>query len=193
MATLETLRARLRTRLEEAIPAVWTDDELDECLTGALEACSWLFPRETVAQVEVDDGDTTVPGPAGALDIRRLTLANGAVVPRRGSPIGSSAGEQQAWEAFAGTLHLTHPLEAQTVTIWHTAAMTMENLPPADEGLVVLGALMQALEARAIQDAKRSSLGQAMDAALITRAREAFERALHRRARRVRAALVHAP
>jgi hypothetical protein len=193
MATAAALRARVRTRLEESTPAVWTDDELDECLTGALEACSWLFPREAIAAVVVSDGATTILIPEGALDIRRLTLANGAAVPRRGSPTGASTSEQQSWEVFAGSIYLSRPLEAQSVTIWHTAAQTFDSLPPADEGLVVLGALMQALESRAIQDAKRGSLGLAMDDSLITRARDSFERALHRRARRIRATLVHAP
>lgn len=193
MATIEALRARARLRLEEATPAVWTDDEIDECLTGALEACSWLFPREAVAQVAVEAGATEIPVPDGALHVRRLTLADGTVVPKRGSPLRSSAAEELAWEAFAGTIHLSRPLEAQTVTIWHTAVMTLDGLPPADEGLVVLGAVMQALEARAIQDAKRGSLGLSMQDSVIARARDAFERALHRRARRLRATLVHAP
>ena len=53
MTTLNALRARLRTRLEEATPAVWTDTELDECLTGALEQYSDRYPAEIESVVAV--------------------------------------------------------------------------------------------------------------------------------------------
>lgn len=194
MATMAALRGRVRLRLEEATAAVWSDAELDEGITGALEAYGWIFPREVLAAVAVNDGDTTVAVPAGALDVVRVVLENGAVVPKRGAPAGRTADEDLAWEVFAGSLRFSRGLSAQTITLWHTAAQTLDDLPPADEGLLVLGGVVQALEARAVQEFKRGGpLGGAGYDAVITRARAEFEREMDRRRRKVRATLVHAP
>src|SRR5215203_6131604 len=155
MTTTAAMRARVRTRLEETTAAVWTDAEIDECVTGALEAFSALFPKEATSSVAVADGATTAPFPAGAIDIRRVVLADGQVLPRRGRPQRWTSDEEPAWEAFAGTIHFSQPLSAQALTIWQTTMMTLADLPAADEGLIVLGGVVQALEARAIQDFKR--------------------------------------
>lgn len=194
MTTMAAMRARVRTRLEETTAAVWTDAEVDEGITGALEAYSWVFPKETVASLPVSEGAMSVLLPAEAIDVRRVTLADGRVLPKRGAPLRGTADEEPAWEVFAGTLFLSRPLAAQTITIWHTTAMTLADLPPSDEGLIVLGGVVQALEARAVQDFKRGGPpgGDAYDAVL-ERARAAFERELERRRRRVRAALASAP
>jgi hypothetical protein len=194
MATMAAIRTRVRTRLEEETAAVWADAELDEGITGALEAYGWLFPKEAIAPVVASDGVTSVALPAGTLDVRRVVLANGQVVPKRGAPQRYTADEEQAWEVFAGSLHFARALAAQTLSVWHTAAMTLTDLPAADEGLLVLGGVVQALEARAVQDFKRGGPpGQANYDAVIRRARADFERELDRRQRRVRSGLVSAP
>lgn len=191
MTTMAALRTRVRTRLEETTAAVWSDAELDEGLTGALEVYSWVFPKEALGSLVVAEGATSATPPAGTLDVRRVTLADGSVVPRRGAPSRRTADEEQSWELFAGVLTFTRPLAAQTLTIQHTCAMTLADVLPADEGLLVLGGVAQALEARAVQDFKRG--GSADDGRLLERARLDFERELDRRRRRVRAGLVSAP
>ena len=187
----EALRTRVRTRLEETTAAVWTDAELDECVTGALEAYGWLFPIELIATAAVLDGATSIPAPTGTLAIQRLILADGTVVPRRRAPSGATTGEELAWEPYAGVIHVTQALDAQTLTIWHNAAVTLDDLPEADEGLVVLGAVAQALQARAIQDYKRGGqLALANSDSIITLARAAYDRAIADRSRRVRDGVV---
>jgi hypothetical protein len=193
MATMGELRERARLRLDELVPAIWSDDELDECLTMALETYDCLFPREAIVDIPIADGTRTLPMPAGAQALRRLVLENGAVVPLRGAPNDGVAGEALAWEPFAGSIHLSQPLGAQTATLWVTTASDAAALPTGDEGLVVLGAVAQALEMRAIQDMKRGGqLTLAGMEQVIAQARERFEQALGRRARRVRATLVAA-
>lgn len=189
MATAEALRARTRQRLEENTAAVWTDDEIDECVTGALEAYSWLFPDELIATAVVADGAVSAPAPTGAQAIQRVILANGTVVPRRGRPLRATADEELAWELYAGALHFSRDLSAQTLTIWHTAAVTLDTLPAADEGLVVLGAVVGALQARAVQDYKRGGPG-ATSEHVTARASDDYERALARRTRRMRDGMV---
>jgi hypothetical protein len=194
MTTMAAMRSRVRTRLEETTAAVWTDAEVDECVTGALEAYSWLFPKEVVATVAVIDGATSVAVPAGALEVQRVVLADGRVVPRRGAPQRETADEELAWETFAGTIYLSRKLDAQTITVWHTTAVTLADLPPSDEGLLVLGGVVQALEARSVQDFKRGGPPAAASYdAVIGRARADFERELRRRGRRVRSGMVAAP
>jgi hypothetical protein len=177
MTTIEAMRTRVRARLEETTAAVWTDPEIDECVTGALEAYSWLFPREAIASVVVAEGTDAIAFPTGAIDIRRVMLADGSVVPRRGVPLRWTRDEELAWETFANQLLFSQPLSAQTMVIWHTAAMTLADLPPSDEGLIVLGAVAQALEVRAVQDFKRGGpSGSARYDAVIQRARDDYER-----------------
>ncbi len=188
------MRTRVRTRLEEGTAAVWTDAEIDEAVTGALESYAWLFPQESAATVAAGEGATSLALPTGALDIRRVVLANGEVVPKRGSPRRSTADEEQAWELFAGTIFFARALSAQNVTLWQITTPTLADLPSADEGLIVLGGVVQALELRAVQDFKRGGPPEsAAYDAVLSRARADFERALGRRRRRVRSTLVGAP
>ena len=190
MATAAALRARVRTRLEEATAGVWTDAELDECVTGALEAYARVFPKETTVSVVVAADAISAALPAGTLDTRRVTLADGTVVPRRGAPARTTADEELAWEAFAGTLWFTRKLAAQTLTLWLASAPALADLPSADEGLLVLGGVAQALSNRAVEDFKRGVL---RGDAVVTRARVEFEDELRRRARRLRVALATGP
>jgi hypothetical protein len=190
MATAADIRTRLRTRLEEATAAVWTDDELDECVNAALDVYGRRFPVEVITTAAVSDGATSVAAPTGLHAIQRVILADGTVVPRRRVPSRSTSGEELAWELYAGLIHLSQPLTAQTLTIWHTATVTLATLPATDEGLIVLGAIAIALEARAIQDYKRGGPLAGDDADLITAVRDEFTRALDSRGRRVRDGVV---
>jgi hypothetical protein len=194
MTTMAAMRTRVRTRLEETTAAVWTDAELDEGITGALEAYSWIFPKEAVANVAVADGVTSATPPAGTIGVRRVVLADGQVVPKRGAPLRRTTDEEQSWELFAGTLYFAQALAAQTLTLWHMTAMTLADLPASDEGLIVLGGVVQALEARALQDFKRGGPPESASYdGVVQRARDAFERELERRRRRLHATLATAP
>src|SRR5262245_41359111 len=142
MTTMAAMRTRVRTRLEETTAAIWTDAELDEGITGALEAYSWIFPKEVVANVEVADGATSATPPAATIGVRRVLLTDGQIVPKRSAPQRRTADEEQSWELFAGTLYFAQALAAQNLTLWHTTAMTLADLPPSDEGLIVLGGVV---------------------------------------------------
>lgn len=189
MATDEAIRGRVRTRLEEAAEAVWTDEEIDECVGGALEVYGWRFPIEVIATAAVSDGATTAAAPGGMQSLQRVILADRTVVPRRSRPTGTTADEQQAWELYGGLLHFTQPLSAQTITIWHTSAPTLADVPADDEGLLVLGAVLLALQNRAVQDYKRGGDLSSSDY-VINHARDEYDRAIAHRSRRMRAGMV---
>lgn len=187
MPTLITVRARVRTRLEEQAAAVWSDSELDEAIGASLEEYSHLFPREESVELAASAGATAVDGPEDTFEVLRLTLENGRVVPRRASPVGSGSGEELAWEWFAGTLHFSQPLEAQTVTLWRLTGSAIEQVPEADAGIVVLGAVWRALQQRSVQDFKRGGpLGGMSYGSVIRAAEREYARAMDTRRRRVR-------
>lgn len=172
MATLEGLRSRVRVRLEEAAPAVWTDAELDEYITSALETYAARFPQEVVTQTTVSSGATYIPFPGDAITILRVIADDGYAV---------------SFESFAGVIHVFDPLPAGTLSIRHTAPMTFTNLPVHDEGLIVLGAVAGALEGRALQDFKRGGVPSSSEyEGVLRRAREDFERGMDRKGRRIR-------
>lgn len=187
MATLVSVRGRVRTRLEEQAAAVWSDVEIDEAIGASLEEYSHLFPREESVDLPVIAGATSIDGPEDAFEVLRLTLENGWVVPRRASPIGNSSGEELAWEWFAGTIHFSRPVEAQTLTVWCLTGSAIEQVPEADIGVVVLGAVWRALQQRSVQDFKRGGpLGGMSYGAVIHSAEREYARAMNARRRRVR-------
>lgn len=190
MATAADLRQRTRTRLEEATAAIWTDAEIDACVTDALESYGRLFPVESTATASIAEGDTTTPVPSGALTVQRVTLGGDTVVPRRSAPVRATRDEELAWEVFGRELHFSRPLGTQTIAIVYTAAPSLEEVPPSDEGLVVLGAVYGALVARQIQDYKRGGQLPLSSPAVIQIARENYERAIAQRSRRVRGGMV---
>ena len=92
-----------------------------------------------------------------------------------------------AWDAIGGPLPCTRPLAAQNARDWHRSPQSVPTLPAAAEGPVVLLAGAAAVDARAIQNAKR---GIPTDHDLLNRARAAAESALSERSRRLRAGVV---
>lgn len=187
MATLATVRGRARTRLEEQAAAVWSDTEIDETIAASLEEYSHLFPREESLGLPVIAGATSVDGPDDTFEVLRLTLANGWVVPRRASPAGTMSGAELAWEWFAGRIHFSRPVEAQTLTVWRLTGSTVEQVPEADIGIIVLGAVWRALQQRSVQDFKRGGLLGGMSySAVIGSVEREYTRAMDSRRRRVR-------
>ncbi len=191
MATLADVRGRVRLRLEESSAAVWSDDELDEGITSALELYNERFPLEATATAAISANGTNVPMPVYARSVVRVTLADGSVMPKRAAPVARTADERQAWETFAGTIWFTRPLPAQTLTIWHLTSHAVSDVPEADIGLLVLGGVWKALEQRSVQELKRSGpvAGNA-SGYIIRRAREEFEQAFGQRQRRATTTLV---
>lgn len=193
MATLATVRSRVRTRLEEQAAVVWSDAEIDETITAGLEEYSHLFPREESIELLVTAGARSVASPEGTFEVLRLTLENGLVIPRRGSPVGIAGGEELSWEWFAGALHLSLPIEAQTLTVWCLTGSTIEQVPEADVGIIVLGSVWRALQHRSVQDLKRGGpLGGMGYGPVIRSAEREFTRALDARRRRVRSRVMGA-
>lgn len=187
MPTLISVRARVRTRLEEQAAAVWSDAEIDEAIAASVEEYSHLFPREESVTLPVAAGSMSVGGLEGTFEVLRLALENGWVVPRRSSPAGRVSGEELAWEWFGGALHFSRPLEAQSLTVWRLTGSTVEHVPEADAGLIVLGAVWKALQQRSVQDFKRGGvLGGMPYAAVIRSAEREYVRAMDGRRRRVR-------
>lgn len=187
MATLSTVRARVRTRLEEQAAAVWSDAEIDEAITASLEEYSHLFPREESVALPVSAGATSVDGPEGTFEVLRLTLENGWVVPRRASPVGNSRGEELAWEWFGGTIHFSRPIEAQTLSVWCLTGSAIEQVPEADIGVIVLGAVWRALQQRGVQDFKRGGpLGGMSYGSAVGSSEREYTRAMDARRRRAR-------
>ncbi len=199
MATLAGLRTRVRVRLEESSAAIWSDAELDECITAALDAFALRAPLEVITSSSIPDGSRSAALPSGTRQVLRVELGDGRVLPRRGATTrwGTDAEGSDStgtgtvgWEMFADALRFTHPLAAQTLRIWHTATPTLAELLPADDGVLVLGAVACALQTRAMQDAKRGvGAGDAASAGInpvVTRAEQAFATALDRRTRRAR-------
>src|SRR5690606_19970006 len=150
MPTLEAIRTQVRTRLEEAEAALWSDTDLDEAIGATVLEYSHLFPREDRAAVAIEAGEQSVAGPADTFEVLRVVLANGRGVPRRSSPVGSPSGEELAWEWFAGAIHFNRPLEAQTLDVWRLTGHTVEQVPAADAGLLVLGGVWRALQQRSV-------------------------------------------
>ncbi len=187
MATIAAVRGRVRTRLEEDAEAVWSDAELDEAISASLEEYSHLFPREESTDLAVAGGATSIAGPDGTVEVLRVCLENGSVVPRRSIPSRSASGEELAWEWFAGTIHFSRPIEAQTVTVWRLTGCSLEQLPEADVGIIVLGAVWRALQQRTVHDFKRGGpLGGTTYGGVVRSAEREYTRALDLRRRRVR-------
>jgi len=191
MATLTDVRGRVRLRLEEASAAVWSDDELDEAITSALELYNERFPLEATATSPIAAEGTNVAMPDNARSVVRVMLEDGAVVPQRAAPVARTADERQAWETFAGTVWFTRPLAAQTLTIWYLTSHAVSDLAEADVGLLVLGGVWKALEQRSVQELKRSGpvAGNA-SGYIVRRAREEFEGAFGQRQRRATTTLL---
>ena len=193
MPTIETIRARVRTRLEEAEAAVWSDDEIDEAVTATLEEYSHLFPCEDRVEVEVSSEGTSVDAPEDTFEVLRVVLQNGVVVPRRSSPLGQASDERLSWEWFAGAIHFSRPVGAQMLEVWRLTAYTVEQVPDADSGLLVLGGVWRALQQRSVQDLKRGGpLGGMSYGDVIRAAEREYVRALDRRRRRVRSRVMGA-
>jgi hypothetical protein len=188
MPALADIRARVRARLEEQTAAVWTDAELDEVITASTEEYSLRFPRQLATPVAVASGAWSCPVPAGSLGIVRVTLADGYVVPKRGRPAGKTSDEWLAWEEFAGLIHFSRPLAAQTLTVWSLTGHSVAEVPSPDVGLLVAGAVWRALEQRSVQALKRGGPANGVSLNLVVRqARDEYQRVFDLRCRRLRA------
>ncbi|MFS8531673.1 hypothetical protein [Sphaerobacter thermophilus] len=194
MPTLSQMRDRLRLWLEDdGTVGLWTDAELDEALRWSLERYSRWEPAERILTAAVDAGATEIALPEDTLDVARVVAPGGQVIPRRAAaPARVVAGEELAWEQFAGALRFTQPLVAGSYTVYYAATRTFPAtgdepfpVPPAAEALILTGALVWALEFRAREEWKRGPLPPRYESRLEAARRDyqALQRDLRRRLR----------
>ena len=193
MTTLAGVRARVRLRLEETIEAIWSDDTIDETIQASLEEYNHLFPKEERLPVAHPGGTESIALDSDTVGVVRVVLANGWTVPRRSLASGSPAGETLAWEWFAGALHFSQPVDAQSVDVWRFTPRSLEEVPEWDVGLLVLGSVWRTLQQRSVQEVKRGLLLSSLaDRSVVRSAEREYTRALNLRRRRVRSRVMEA-
>lgn len=189
MATLSEIRTRVRAQLGETSAAIWSDTDLDEAINSTLEDYNQRWSYQAVTTVSVEEGDAAIDEPDGTLDVVRVQLEDGTIIEYRSRNVAGSAGrrERQAWERWGGQVHFTRPLTAQTLTIWYLRGHEIEEVPAADVGLIVAGAVWRALEMRSVDDLRRQGISvQQGHRETVEAARERYHQLLDRRGRRVR-------
>ncbi len=199
MATLADVRTRLRRRLEDTSGTpLWTNAELDEALKAALEAYTARMPKEGKAALTASGGETSLVLPADVVEVVRVVAPTGAVVPRRSEPVRAVAGEELAWEAFAGRLEFSGKLGAGNYEVWYYGERPWPGgdgatfpVDDADVPYIVAWAAVWALELRLTAEWKRSAL-PARAGVVLEEARRTLRAEERARFRRVRVRQVEA-
>ena len=165
--SLEDVRGRLRTRLEDSSGTpLWADATLDEGLKRALDDYSLWSPAETVATFSATEGDLTAAFPSDAQRVLRVIGPDGWSIPEQhGESLRGSTDEELSWSAFAAMLRFSRPLAAGVYTLhtlgarlWPDDDASAFPVPDSDLGLIVAGATVYALEVRGTQEWKRGPL-----------------------------------
>lgn len=199
MATRADLRASLRNRLEDPVPApLWSDAVLHDFLAGALHRYGVRFPRQRTETVVAAGGELLflLTGPSWTSDILRVRQPTGALLPP------AVAGDHApGWSFWNGALRLSVPAAAGSWQIDYLALrqlpsddVTSLELPPGDEEIVVLFAASSALLRRSVEVGKR---GLDASSLALVRVAEAYERTanalIRARTRRALAGLLAQP
>ena len=203
MTTRAQLRTSIRERLEDTSGSpLWTDTALNEFLVTAVRIYGARLPRPaTTATAAVTVGATSVVLPAGVGEnaIVAVRDAHGRdVAPatdRFGPAPADASGLVQAWRVWAGTLRLQRPVTGDEAGAWAIDSLSGRELvaddvspqpiESGDESIVIALAAAQALERRAIEDAKRGAKTSPVDGPA-ARCRAEAERLIAARKRRVR-------
>ena len=203
MATRAQLRASLRERLEDTSGSpLWSDATLNEYLTQAVSAYGVTFPRPaTAGTISVGQDATSVVLPAAVLDrsIVAVRDAHGRDVPKATERLGpapaDATGLVQAWSVWAGSLRFQRPAKGDEAGVWSIDYLggrelvaddvSQQPIDAGDEPIVIALAAAQALERRAIEDAKRGSKASVAAAPAET-FRDEAARLIAARKRRVR-------
>jgi hypothetical protein len=182
MATRAALRGALRERLEDdSATPLWSDAALNEYLANAIRSYGARFPRPATGVTgPLALGATSAPLPQGIADAGVVAVrdARGRDVPRMAERPGpapdEAAGLPQAWRVWAGTLRLQRPTRGDEAGVWqidHLAGRepvdddgSAQPIEAGDEPIVVALAAAQVLERRAVEDAKRGTRTEALEA-----------------------------
>lgn len=190
-ATLATLLTRLRTDLQDATAAIWTDAELTSHVDRAVREFSHRIPRERVSALTTTANSRTI-------DVSSLTDRIAVIAVEW--PTGRFPKVYQPFSDFGGTLELTGPDRPSAVeavdVYWlgpHTLDGSTSTVPVHLEDLVLLGAGAYALLDQAAQTVNSVATGgvgaraayRELGAARLDRFQQEIERAGRRNRVRV--------
>jgi hypothetical protein len=187
MPTLADIRARLRRMLEDTDPVtpLWSDTELNEWLAIAAREYGARFPREATATIAAVSGQTDYALPVDARRVLWVETPTGCPIPRRAPRTAHEAGAAQSWAHFGDKISLGYPPAAPLFIAYRglypfpASDSATFDLPEEGLDLTIAGAVLLALEQRAIAAAKRR--GGSPDATLaLTAARQRYADALRR-------------
>jgi hypothetical protein len=183
MTTRAELRNTVRERLEDASGSpLWSDAALNDYLATAVRAYGVAFPRPaTAATAGLALGVVAVALPAGVFETGIVAVrdSRGRDVPpmseRQGPDPLDATGLVQGWKVWGGQQWLQRPVACDEAGAWAIDYLggrelagddgSQQPIESGDEPIVVALAAAQALERRAIEDAKRGTRASAIDAA----------------------------
>lgn len=138
MPTLADIRSRLRTDLDDATSAIWSDADLDRHLGRALREISKWLPQEKT---------TTLTSTPGSRDLSLSTLTDRIAIEAVEWPVGNYPRSYVRFSAWQTTLTLLvdgPPSGAESVKVYwhaqHTLDGTGTTLGSGEEELLALGA-----------------------------------------------------
>lgn len=185
VATFGDLRARVRRALEDtdATAYLWTDAELGDDLAQAYRGYSLRFPRET--SVTFYGSTLTYALPADARRVVTVESPVGTPLPARGEDVAAAPSRTQSWAVFGGNLVFQEAPPGPVVVSYRGlypvpgSDVAASGLPDEGEDVVVLGAVVSALQRRAVSAGKRRGAQGDVGAAL-TLARTLYREAVRR-------------
>jgi hypothetical protein len=167
VSTLAELRAALRVALKDGDPAagyMWSDDQLNRFLSGAVWAYGWYFPRELSTSFAVVAGQASYPLPPGCNRVVRVDL----VAPGNSEEEALvEGGDAHGWgyRVFGGALMLTRTPRSALgeLLVGYLGAHeelasdeAVSSVPAADEEMLLSMAAASAVRALALDEAKRA-------------------------------------
>lgn len=168
MTTRAQLRTTLRTNLEDTSPSnpLWTDAQLDVCLRSAMRAYGDLTPLELSAALSVTAGTRQYTLPAAVLDPRdvaRILDDEGREIPHESAV--AVAYQRQSWRAWSDQIVFSQaPAAAAAWSVMYRSPrllieddVTAQPIAEDDESILLKFAAADALELRAIAEAKRGA------------------------------------
>ena len=175
MTTRLQLRTTIRERLEDTTATpLWSDAALNDYLAAAMRAYGTHFPhRATAATDPIPESATSAPLPIAVPETGIVAVrdARGRDLPPASAGAGPSPLDAtsliQAWRVWSGTLRLQRPARGDEAGIWTIDYLagrelvaddvTPQPIDSGDEPIVVALAAAQAMERRAVEDAKRGT------------------------------------
>ena len=175
MTTRLQLRTTIRERLEDTtVTPLWSDAALDDYLVAAMRDYGTRFPRRATAATDpIPESAVSAPLPADVPETSIVAVrdARGRDLPPTSAAASPSpldaTGLIQAWRVWAGALHLQRPARGDEAGVWTIDYLagrelvaddvTPQPIDSGDEPIVVALAAAQAMERRAVEDAKRGA------------------------------------